>query len=57
MELGESAMLATTRGKNKKTDTSQAFASKSNQKRKCRIPPQAITRRKISVSFVLRKDT
>ena len=39
MELDESAMLDTTRGKNKRTDKSQASISKSNQKRKCRIPP------------------
>ena len=40
MELGESAMLATTHGRNKRNDTSQAFNSKSNQNGKGRIPPQ-----------------
>ena len=40
MELGESAMLATTFGKNKRNDTSQTYTSKSNQKGKGRIPPQ-----------------
>ena len=30
MGLGESAMLATTRGKNKRNDTSHASTSKSN---------------------------
>ena len=30
MELGESAMLATTFGKNKRNDTSQTYTSKSN---------------------------
>ena len=39
MELGESAMLATIRRKNKRADTSQTSTSNSNQKRKGRIPP------------------
>ena len=39
MELGESAMLVTTFGKNKRNDTSN-YTSKSNQKGKSRIPPQ-----------------
>ena len=41
MELGESAMLATTFGKNKRNDTSQTYTSKSNQKGKGRISTQA----------------
>ena len=41
MELGESAMLATTFEKNKRNDTSQTYTSISNQKGKGRIPPQA----------------
>ena len=39
MELGESVMLATTFGKNKRNDTSQTYTSKSNQKGKGRVPP------------------
>ena len=41
MELGDSAMLATTFGKKKRNDTSHNYNSKSNQKGKGRIPPQA----------------
>ena len=41
MELGESAMLVTTHGKSKRNDTSHTYTSKSYQKRKGRIPPQA----------------
>ena len=57
MELGESAMLDTTRGMNKRTDTSQASTSKSNQKGNVEYLLKLISKRKISVSFVLRKDT
>ena len=57
MELGESAMLDTTHGKNKRTDTSQASTSKSNQKANVEYLLKLISKRKISVSFVLRKDT
>ena len=39
MELGESIMLSTIHGKNKKNDTSQAITSKANQKGKDRIQP------------------
>ena len=41
MELGESVMLATTHRKNKRNDTSQTYTSKSNQKGKGKILPQA----------------
>ena len=57
MELGESGMLATTYEKNKRNDTSQSFTSKSNQKGKGRIPPQADIKKKISVSSVKRSNT
>ena len=39
MELGESAMLATTFGKSKRNDTSQTYTSRSNYNGKGRIPP------------------
>ena len=55
MELGESAMLATTFGKNKRNDTSQTYTSKSNQKGKGRIPPQADIKKEIKCFFCKRK--
>ena len=55
MELGESAMLATTFGKNKRNDTSQTYTSKSNQKGKGRIPPQADIKKENKCFFCKRK--
>ena len=55
MELGESAMLATTFGKNKRNDTSQTYTSKSNQKGKGRIPPQADIEKENKCFFCKRK--
>ena len=55
MELGESAMLATTFRKNKRNDTSQIYTSKSNQKGKGRIPPQADIKKKNKRFFCKRK--
>ena len=55
MELGESAMLATTFGKNKRNDTSQTYTSKSNQKGKGRIPLQADIKKEIKCFFCKRK--
>ena len=55
MELGESAMLATTFGKKKMNDTSQTYTSKSNQKGKGRIPPQADIKKEIKCFFCKRK--
>ena len=57
MDLGESAMLATTFGKNKRNDTSQTYTSKSNQKGKVEYHLRLISRRKISVSSVKGRDT
>ena len=57
MELSESAMLATTFGKNKRNDTSQTYTSKSNQKGKVEYHIRLISRRKISVSSVKGRDT
>ena len=55
MELGDSAMLATTFGKNKRNDTSQTYNSKSNQKRKGRIPPQDDIKKENKCFFCKRK--
>ena len=55
MELGESAMLATTFGKNRRNDTSQTYTSKSNQKGKGRIPPQADIKKENKWFFCKRK--
>ena len=55
MELGESAMFATTFGKNKRNDTSQTYTSKSNQKAKGRIPPQAYIKKENKCFFCKRK--
>ena len=55
MELGESAMLATTFGKNKRNDTSQTYTSKSNQKGKGRRPPQADIKMENKCFFCKRK--
>ena len=55
MELGESAMLATTFGKNKRNDTSQTYTSKSNQKGKCRIPPRVDIKKENKCFFCKRK--
>ena len=57
MELGESAMLATVRGKNKadKTDKSQASTSKTNQKGKGKIPPQADIKKENKCFFCKKK--
>ena len=55
MELGESAMLATTFGKNKRNDTSQTYTSKSNQKGKGRVPPQAYIKKENNCFFCKRK--
>ena len=55
MELGESAMLATTFGKNKRNDTSQTYTSKSNQKEKGRVPPQAHIKEENKCFFCKRK--
>ena len=55
MELGESAMLATTFGKNKRNDTSQTYTSKSNHKGKSRIPPRADIKKENKCFFYKRK--
>ena len=55
MELGENAMLVTIHGKNKRNDTSQASISKSNQKRKGRIPPQANIKKENECFFCKKK--
>ena len=55
MELGESVMLATTFGKNKRNDTSQTYTSKSNQKEKGRVPPQADIKKENKCFFYKRK--
>ena len=55
MELGESAMLATNFGKNKRNDTSQTYTSKSNQKGKGRVPPQADIKKENKCFFCKRK--
>ena len=55
MELGKRAMLATTFGKNKRNDTSPTYTSKSNQKGKCRIPPQANIKKENKCFFCKRK--
>ena len=55
MELGESTTWATTFLKNKRNDTSQAYTSKSNQKRKGRIPPQADIKKENNCFFCKRK--
>ena len=56
MELGESEMLATTHGKNKMNDTSQTYTSKSNQKGKGKIPPQADIKKENKCFFCKRKE-
>ena len=55
MEMGESAMLATNFGKNKRNDTSHTYTSKSNQKGKCRIPPQVDIKKENKCFFCKRK--
>ena len=55
MELGESAMLATTFGKNKRNDTSQTYTSRSNQKGKGRVPPQVDIKKENQCFFCKRK--
>ena len=55
MELGESAMLATTFGKNKRNDTSQTYTFKSNQKGKGRIPPQVDIKKENKCFFCKKK--
>ena len=55
MELGESVMLATTFGKNKRNDTSQTYTSKSNQKGKGRIPPRTDIKKENKRFFLKRK--
>ena len=55
MELGESAMLATTFRKNKRNDTSQTYTSKSNKKGKGRVPPQADIKKENKCFFCKRK--
>ena len=55
MELGESAMLATTFRKNKRNDTSQTYTSRSNKKGKGRIPPQADIKKENKCFFCKRK--
>ena len=57
MEFTESEMLATTHGKKKRNDTSQACNSKSNQKGKGRIPPQANIKKENKCFFCKKKDT
>ena len=56
MELGESAMLATTFGKNKRNDTSHTYTSKSNHKGKGRIPPQANIKKENKCFFYKRNE-
>ena len=55
MGLGESAMLATTFGKNKRNDTSQTYTSRSNQKGKGRMPPQADIKKENKCFFCKKK--
>ena len=55
MELGKSVMLATTFGKKKRNDTSHIYTSKSNQKGKGRIPPQADIKKENKCFFYKRK--
>ena len=57
MELGESAMLATVRGKNKfdKADNSQASTSNTNQKGKGKIPPQTNIKKENKCFFCKKK--
>ena len=57
MELGESTMLATVRGKNKadKIDKSQASTSKTNQKGKGKIPPQTDIKKENKCFFCKKK--
>ena len=55
MELGESAMLATNFGNNKRNDISQTYTSKSNQKGKGRIPSQADIKKENKCFFCKRK--
>ena len=55
MELGDSAMLATTFEKNKRNDTSHNYTSKSNQKGNGRIPPQANIKKENKCFFCKRK--
>ena len=57
MELGESSMLTTARRKNKsdKPDKSQATTSKTNQKGKGKIPPQADIKKENKCFFCKKK--
>ena len=55
MELGESAMLVTTHGKNKRNDTSHTYTSKSDQKGKGRIPPRVDIKKENKCFFCKRK--
>ena len=55
MELGEIAMLATIRGKNKKNDISQTSTSKLNQKGKDRTPPLANIQKENKCFFFYKK--
>ena len=57
MEFGESAMLAKTFEKNKMNDTSQTYTSKSNQKGKGRVPPQADIKKENKCFFCKRRVT
>ena len=55
MELGESTMLATIFGKNKRNDTYQTYTSKSNQNGKGKIPPQTDIKKENKCFFCKRK--